>query len=915
MTIIEAPMTWLDVARSFAQATTRSSAGSIGLLRARVGWFGVWLEASQSIERSTLETWLESVFPGRVKDNPLRIELEGPDPAAVLPVELSVGSQDVGYRQAFGIVDGTIDFVGVRPPEAAPRPVPIAAALSVKGGTGRTTSAIGLAVRWATKTSKPVLLVDADLEAPGVSYLFRAEAGDAKISLEDIIALAHSEDELGSPRTIEFASERLRDHLLSRGVFVLPLRRNVDELASSAIRPEHLSTPERPYALADILSEVAYRLGCGGVVVDVRAGLVPIGVNLAMDPDVSPLIVTTLSDQALRATGSFVRFLSRELRGVGADLKKPLIVVNRVPSLYRQLDMDKMLLKPLTTDLLSALIPDRYSEISSSQGVFDDAIGLDPYSQVEIPELSDIQVSSGSWSAFNEQLSASGFLSIASVAFDNWIESELSRGLVNAPTVLSEKTKVSDTNERRDLLAAFANNLISAEGIKGAIAKPLVTRPLAALTQRFQSELPIAVSEGAKGTGKTLAARYFIAQRSWDAIVRELIGHEGAVPGKILPVCASLQSSSSYQEQVDAARAEVASSLGLGTPQPVSASISWLKEQLGRENSERAWVDIWLDVSAWAAGFRPGVAGVGAEFLSLLRDSGATAVAVFEGLEELYTFPEEAGVGSAMRAALVSLPQRLRSEVRRPLGAILFARRDTVEAAIIQNLDQYRREYGPFALTWTDSDVLELAAWLATQAGALNGLWHPGFADLDQDQKVRSLDALWGRKLGPDDAPGRRIREAYTATWVIAVLSDLQGRLVPRDLIRLLYNAASVSVDQDEKEDYASRLLIPRALKKAVEPTSVKKVEETEEEIQELRPIFEKFRSHADTVAVPLDSAALDQLGLERVEIETLKRHGIVFGDASPYEVPELFRRGLRLKHAGARRSVVDLYRRARKLS
>jgi len=177
------------------------------------------------------------------------------------------------------------------------------------------------------------------------------------------------------------------------------------------------------------------------------------------------------------------------------------------------------------------------------------------------------------------------------------------------------------------------------------------------------------------------------------------------------------------------------------------------------------------------------------------------------------------------------------------------------------------------------------------------------------------LEPLWGTKLGPDDAPGRRTREAYTATWIVAVLSDLRGRLVPRDLVRLLANAAKVEPDREELVTYSGRLLIPRALRTAVDSTSTAKVNETEEEIGELRPIFTKFKSQADELSVPLSEEVISQLRLNEHEVAALIRHGIIFGDKPPYEVPELFRRGLGLKHAGARRSVVNLYNRARKLS
>lgn len=883
-------------------------------MRARVGWFGLLLEATENIAEPMLVDWLEKLFPGRTRSNPLRLRLEGPDPSAELSVSLEIVGNDAFYRPSFGIIDGAIEFTVETRPTGRPRPVPIVAALSVKGGTGRTTSAIGLALQWSKRANKPVLLVDADIEAPGVSYLFRAEAGEVKISLEDIIALAHAEDNPDAPSTIEYASERLRDHLVSKNIFVLPLRRDLEELASSSIRPEHLSTQERPYALADVLSQIAGRLGCAGVVVDVRAGLVPLGVNLAMDPDVSPMVVTTLSDQALKTTAAFVRFISRELSGAGCELKRPLIVINRVPNLFKQTGMDKKLLEPFTNDVLDSLVSDEDGELSATQGIFDESDGLDPYGQVEVPELPEMQVASGNWSEYLEQLNLSGFAYSVSSSFDYWIDSELGQSSAEDQNAHIASVPPQQTLDRRQQLAEFAESLISAENIQGTIAKPLVTRPLAALTSRFQSEPPIAVIEGAKGTGKTLAARYFIAQKSWDEVVRDMVGREGVTPALILPVCASIQSSARYQEQVDNARKEVSQNLSLADPQASSTTISALKEKLAASASEREWVDTWLDVTAWSAGYHAGETGAGEGFLKYLREQDIEIVAVFEGLEELYTSPDEPGVHSAMRAALVSLPQRLRAEVGRPLGALIFVRRDTVETAITQNLDQYRREYAHYALTWTDDDVLELAAWLATQAGALEDLWFENFNSLPLEEKKRKLESLWGRKLGPDDTPGRRIREAYTATWIIAVLSDLQGRLVPRDLIRLLASAAKMDVQQDEREGYEKRLLIPKALKNAIAPTSEKKVSETEEEIKELKPIFAKFRQQAETLAVPLDQTAIEQLGLGAQELETLKRHGIVFGEAAPYEVPELFRRGLRLKHAGARRSVVNLYRKARQL-
>lgn len=904
------PVTWVDVARCLAGIDPTQSPLPAEIASARVGWFGLLFEATAAVDSARLAAGLEMLFPSRIKHNPLRIELEGGRSASDLAVEVDIVTDQGASRQPFGVIDGWIDF---RPAEAKSpqRQIPIAAALSVKGGTGRTTTAVAFALHWAAASKRPILLVDADLEAPGISYLFEAFAGHPKTSLEDLIALAHAEEADGAPETTNFVAERLRDHLLPGNIFVLPLRRDIAELASSSIRPEHLSTPERPFALADLLSGVAAHLGVAGVVVDVRAGLVPIGVNLAMDPNVSPIFVTTLADQSIKATAGFVGFLAREFRRNGVVPRRPLLVINRVPVLFRQTGMDKKITEPLTNELLNSLVGDASVEIGSSEDLFTSASDIQPFLQVDVPELPDIQVPTGNWRDFVEQLSSSGFSRALANGSEEFVATELTFKAVS--NTLEQEASFPAIANQRQALSAFANQLIAAENVQGAVPRPLVTQPLSALASRYKSEVPIAIAEGAKGTGKTLAARFIVSKGEWNEVSADLVGGDNAVPAAVVPIAASIQSSAILQKEADDARRTVAEKLGYGTPLNIFETTSYLKEKLQRNLSESQWVSVWLDVIAWSVGYKSRTEGAGEGLFDELRAGPTSIVAVFEGLEELYSSVADSGVELAMRALLISLPQKLRSELRRPIGMIAFVRRDTVEAAIRQNLDQFRREYAAFALTWTEDDVLELAAWLASESQALPNLWDSNFQNLSSAERATKLEPLWGTKLGPDDKPGQRTREAYTATWIVAVLSDLRGRLVPRDLVRLLASAATVAPEGDEATLYAERLLTPRSLRTAVESTSTSKVEETEEEIGELKPAFAKFKSQADELAVPLSQEVVDQLGLTDTELKALMRHGIIFGDSPPYEVPELFRRGLGLKHAGARRSVVNLYNRARK--
>lgn len=128
-----------------------------------------------------------------------------------------------------------------------------------------------------------------------------------------------------------------------------------------------------------------------------------------MDPEVSPIFITTLADQSIRATAGFVSLFAREFRRAGTAPRRPLLVVNRVPVLFRQTGMDKQLTETLTTELLKSLVFDTAKEVVSSEDVFAIVPEIQPFIQVDLPELPDIQVPTASWRDYVDQLTSSGF--------------------------------------------------------------------------------------------------------------------------------------------------------------------------------------------------------------------------------------------------------------------------------------------------------------------------------------------------------------------------------------------------------------------------------------------------------------------------------------------------------------------------
>src|SRR5690606_2402640 len=107
-----------------------------------------------------------------------------------------------------------------------------------------------------------------------------------------------------------------------------------------------------------------------------------------------------------------------------------------VPAVFKQSGMDKIIIEPLAADLLSSLVSDQPVDIAATQSIYDNLTELEPFLQVEVPELPDIQVPSGEWTTFVEQISGSGFSRIVGSDMDRWIASELELGSVsNSPDV------------------------------------------------------------------------------------------------------------------------------------------------------------------------------------------------------------------------------------------------------------------------------------------------------------------------------------------------------------------------------------------------------------------------------------------------------------------------------------------------
>ena len=101
-----------------------------------------------------------------------------------------------------------------------------------------------------------------------------------------------------------------------------------------------------------------------------------------------------------------------------------------------------------------------------------------------------------------------------------------------------------------------------------------------------------------------------------------------------------------------------------------------------------------------------------------------------------------------MRSLLQDVPNWLEQQVLRPLGILIFIRKDMVLNALPQNSAQFIAVYKNYELNWSSEEALRLFAWTAMKAKALDDKNRDKLPDLSGEELVQELIPLWGRKLG-----------------------------------------------------------------------------------------------------------------------------------------------------------------------
>lgn len=901
--------TWVDIEDRLRAADQWPP----GLAWARAYWDGLTLAVVEGADQAPIVEWLRRQFPYQLSnaENALAIILES-EAGKVnhLPVVFEAVEPDEAVLTPSAIRPTFARPAKLRPPAELDHPParvdfpPVIAFHSFKGGVGRTTHAVALAQVLSRKLPNGVLLIDADLEAPGLTLPLLSRFPTPDISFADFVALVHGDEDTPPRASIALAAERVRAMraIAAPALYVLPAFRTAQQFRAVQIQPEDVARRRgHPFILSDATAELGRQLGVGAVIIDLRAGFSEFAASFLLDPRTYRVFVTTLSSQSRFGTAQMLSILATESPSRRDDEPFPAVIISQVPLNY--LDSDGA--AQAEASLRTALAEFDISTASEADEMDAEALqSLDDLKRfvVQTKFEQDLQVLPNTWDAYTDIIRTSS-LSSPMARLLEWIP---------MTTQDDRPMPLEGLKQQRETLRDTAKRLIFAETAQGATAQAFLRTPaLRRLALDFTTKLPIAVAVGAKGAGKTYTFLQMAYRQTWerflkDALEQEAVGMDSAHETYLLPALASrnLGGMSGGAQQLQACAQAVAAALGVqSAPNQVEIDQA-LSGLLARERNDAEWADVWLDVIAWRAGYGLWQPGAGSRLIGLLNEKQLRVVAIIDGLEDTFqNTPTDAKQQQAIRVLIQDVPRILETQARQSgLGLIVFIRQDFVQSALRQNANQLLGNHEPYSLQWDAVEALRLVAWTAQQAGVKLNRDGRELHHLDRDELSQWLEPVWGRKLGQPDS-----REAKSSDWVIAALSDFLGQTQARDVMRFIERAANGSVSDGVRTD---RLLTPTAVRRAVGETSREKISETEAENPILRDIFVKLKALRPAQKTAPFATARD-VELDQRELDDLVRFGVVARYENVYYFPEIYRAGLGFKlDSGARPRVIALQKR-----
>lgn len=882
-------LTWLDVERVLKQYTVLWTDLPVGVLG--VDCFASCMEVRHAVGAdAAVKNWLAKVFGRAYSDEQSVIELR--IGRAPYPVELlqdssvaitAVGQsyplwREVTYLPSMqeACSDGELSCLSVKPPRIPTRfsdGPELVSFHSFKGGVGRTTALmtyVSACLRESSQGGKKILVVDADLEAPGVSF-WLSDTNRPTVSFVQLLEALHYPP-AGLDVTLNYFADELRKTSLSVGglqreLFVLPAALDLTEILDMPVAPEDLArNPDNPWQLSDHLHALGKRLGVDAVFIDLRAGLSELASPILFDPRIDHFFVSTVAPQSVLGMAEVLRRLyssNFQLPVEWQDAARPTVILSLLTKELREAEYYKVALKALgeaypSQDPLTQAVQWLEAEfLSTLMSIGDLREALD-----SLPQSSRLYASAQEW------------------ARSLYVQPDA----VLTQSVNSVQTGAHARQQTASRLRAVCEAAEFAEGASDVAI--LATEPLLNLGKHFEHELPNVLMIGAKGAGKTFTFRQVVQSQNWSVFLGK-IGFESKKisDASIFPVLWSDNIRDRPDGEIKRAQRSTLAQIGRSPECLLSGTQLKQKIHSALQSPPDYWDEFWdsLIVSQF------GVLQGGLQRLNHeLADRSARVVLVFDGIEDAFGDVNQDQARQAIEA-LLKLTSRIGELANPCLGVIVFVRLDYAQAAIRQNLGQWLQRFNPFRLHWNPESFLRLAYMLSSRAGVHSA--QKCAEELHVEELKTELEALWGKKMGSEKS-----KEAHSARWVYAALCDLKGNVQARDLVRFLKVAADEE-SQRPGQTWSDRVLAPESMRKAIPRCSKGKVDEAKAEIVPLKLWVEAMEhQNIRNLRVPFSAA---QAGLDSSLLAALQALGVIYEDLDGnfgedrLFLPEIYRSGL----------------------
>lgn len=750
---------------------------------------------------------------------------------------------------------------------------PVVAFHSYKGGVGRTLSLLAFAKAWTSVNAKGpddrILIIDSDIEAPGLTWI-QGERNSDTFSYLDLLTIMQDSDDVDE--IVDAAVQEIDNLHISiesekqiiQHVF-LPTFRYEEQLFDLYAGPDSVVRGRnKAYMLAEILSKIAVGIKASMVLVDLRAGISEYSAPLLFDQRVKKYFVTSTSDQSVIGTEKLLSYVSKGLP-ITENAILPTILLSMVPPNLGKAEKD---------DIIKSLV-NCFETNEDNEQLLDNMVEELPFAS-ELVHLTDIH------QILNSLKDRSMFTVIERIVAQSYGRTEerkLRYSGKKRPEVLKK-------------IYEFSEQQITAEA-NGAV-NMLLTEPIKNLCMRFKNRIPNAVVRGAKGSGKTFLYRQLLERGNWETFCNSVNDKiQGQNSGYFVPVFAP-RNMMNLDRLLGQCIDEINEKIAIAN---VSKTV-YLDNLRKLENQvliETEWMDFWERL--FTASINDKLDSL-SDLEKELKKQNQKVIFLVDGLEEI---SQNVSADAKKQRAIQVLCQdfvNLLSVKYDNIGIILFLRSDMAKSAITVNYEQFSQSHDYSELKWSSEEALRLVVWVVAQA--VDGFYESNvpISDALKDVIDEKLEEIWGLKLGRKNS-----NEAYSSRWILAALSDFNGQLQARDMIRFLTEASKISIKNPPYED---RILMPTEIRKAVSECSKNKIDEIKQEYADLKPIFDKLDNLPSAKKLlPLN---LGDDALSAAEEKLMRQEGYLAGDGEKLYLPEIVRHALGFKYdGGARPKVLSL--------